>query len=226
MQADGTARTISGIQPKAAPLRLLCQPTVLLMPPASSFRSPWHCKQELRCTPSACKRRTEAQCEQSQRSPATSGHGCGRAPPRRAALLAAAFAGLAACSGSPEAAAAGLSAGQAAAVQRAAGVVPALPPSSYLRLIAAARPAALRALSAQVPWPGRLCMSPPCHDPPGATEPVCEPVSMLDTCLSSGPAYVMQCMPDMKSIRDDQFPEGLAPASLMRCVQKACARAC
>jgi len=177
MQANATACTISSVQPKTAPLRLLCQPTVLVMPPASSLRSPWHCKQKLRRNPSASKRRTEAQCKQSQRSPATSSPGCGRAPPRRAALLAAAFAGLAACSGSPEAAAAGLSAGEAAAVQRAAGVVPALPPSSYLRLIAAARPAALRALSAQVPCPGRLRMSPPCHALPGAIGPFCEPAA-------------------------------------------------
>lgn len=125
----------------------------LRTPSAFPLRFPRHCRQfKLRGNPTACLNRTESlsQCTQNQRDPAAD-CSSGKAAPRRATLFAAALtAGLAACSGPPDAIAAGLTAGQAAAVQRAAGVVPALPPSSYLRLIAAARPGALRAMSAQV----------------------------------------------------------------------------
>ena len=57
----------------------------------------------------------------------------------------------AACSSPSIAAAAGVTPGQAAAALRAANVVPALPPSGYLRLIAVSRPTAERTVAAQVP---------------------------------------------------------------------------
>ena len=83
-------------------------------------------------------------------------HGCrpeGRASSRRALLAESGIIGcLAAAYSNPSiAAAAGVTPGQAAAALRAANVVPALPPSGYLRLIAVSRPTAERTVAAQVP---------------------------------------------------------------------------
>ena len=73
---------------------------------------------------------------------------------RRALLADSALVGClaAACSSPRIAAALGVTPGQAAAALRAANVVPALPPSGYLRLIAASRPTAERTVAAQVPF--------------------------------------------------------------------------
>lgn len=72
---------------------------------------------------------------------------------RRALLAESALIGClaAACSNPSIAAAAGVTPGQAAAALRGANVVPALPPSGYLRLIAVSRPTVERTVAAQVP---------------------------------------------------------------------------
>ena len=76
----------------------------------------------------------------------------GRVSSRRALLAESALIGClaAACSNPSIAAAVGVTPGQAAAALRAANVVPALPPSGYLRLIAVSRPTAERTVAAQV----------------------------------------------------------------------------
>ena len=80
--------------------------------------------------------------------------------PRRALLAGSALLGcLAACSDPRVAAALGVTPDQAAAALRAANVVPTLPPSGYLRLIAISRPTAERTVAAQV----RTFVVPPLH---------------------------------------------------------------
>ena len=75
-----------------------------------------------------------------------------RVSSRRALLAESALIGClaAACSNPSIAAAVGVTPGQAASALRAANVVPALPPSGYLRLIAVSRPTAERTVAAQV----------------------------------------------------------------------------